>query len=174
MTTSRLSLRAAIATVLGLALLISGVLYVFIGLSQRYEEAHSALTVREGAPPASVDEYTYYSFTAGEGVTVTENLDDILIDISDVLLRDAERNGTFTVPESTVYVSDSSLVAVVGEVPGYRSFGIGLYFRPWTPHAFMIPAFAGGLITFAGIFWLAARWHVTASIPHREIDETVQ
>lgn len=170
--TRRLSLRAAVATVLGLALTVGGVLYVSNGLAQRYDAAHTAMTIRQGPPPTEVDEYTYYGFDSDGSVAVDDSLPRIVSEISGLLLRDAERNGTFTVPELTLYVRDTSLVAVAGEPPGFRGFGIGMYFRPWVPHAYMIPVFAGGIITFAGLFWMAARWHLTASAHRREIDET--
>lgn len=170
--TLRLSRRALVTTFIGILLLVGGLLTVWGGLAQRYESAHSAISVHEQKPPSVLNEYTYYSFEGDGSGVLDDNLSSIIESISDLLLSDAEASGSFDTPHLDVYVDDSSLVAVSGDAPGYRSYGYGTFFQPWTPHAYMIAPFIGGLITFAGLFWMAVRWHVTASVPHREIDET--
>lgn len=168
----RISTRALVATLLGLALLAGGTLYVSSGLTQRYEAAQSAITVHEGKPGPNVGEYTFYSVTGDGGTFIRDNVDSILANIRASLLDQAEGTGSFTIPEVRVWVDESDLVAMSGAQPNFRRFGITDFFHPWTPHASMIPAFAGGLIMFAGLFWLAARWHLSASAKPREIDET--
>ncbi|QPZ38965.1 hypothetical protein [Paramicrobacterium chengjingii] len=170
--TSRLSRRALVTTFVGILLLVGGTLVVANGLTHRYASAQSAITIHRQKPPADLNEYTYYSFEGDGSGVLDDNLSSIIDSISDLLLSDAEASGSFEIPRLDVYVEDSSLVAVSGAAPGYRSYGYGTFFQPWTPHAYMIAPFIGGLITFAGLFWMAARWHVTASVPHREIDET--
>ncbi|WP_166982326.1 hypothetical protein [Paramicrobacterium fandaimingii] len=170
--TSRISWRALITTVVGIVLLIGGLLTVWGGLAQRYESAHSAISVHEQKPPSDLNEYTYYSFEGDGSGALDDNLSSMLESIRALLLSDAEASGSFNVPHLDVYVEEASLVAVSGEPPRDRPYRYGIYFQPWAPHGYMIAPFVGGLITFAGLFWMAARWHLTASVRHREIDET--
>ncbi|PFG29300.1 hypothetical protein [Paramicrobacterium agarici] len=167
------SSRAVIVTLLGLVLSIGSVAYVVQGLAHRHDSAQSAITVKDGDVPEDVEEYVIFSAGGSElDATDTGFVDSMAARIRDILLRQAEAAGSFSAEPVTVWVSDNKLLAVSNEVPIFRGYWNPLVNGRWTPHAYMIPVFAGGLITFAGLFWLAARWHVAASIRRREIDET--
>ncbi|MCW4456800.1 hypothetical protein [Microbacterium sp. MPKO10] len=170
--TSRISRRALVVTVVGVLLLVGGAVFVSQGLAQRYVGAHSSLTVHQQPHPNDLNEYTYYSFSGGNGLTIDDNITYIMDDIVALTLADAEASGSFQVPHLDVYVQEHGVVAVSGEMPNFWKLASGGVARPWAPHAYMIPAFAGGTVTFAGLFWLATRWHLTASAHRREIDET--
>lgn len=168
----RMPWRAAFATIIGLSLAIGGVVTVQLGLVHRFESAQSSLTVHEGKPPTDVDQYTFFSARGDSESFVADNRDSILSSIRSVLLEQAEAEGAFDVYDVTAYVESDGIVAVTSDTPNFAAYGVQQSFTPWTPHTYMLAPFVGGLIMFAGLFWMAARWHREASIRRREIDET--
>lgn len=165
-----MSFRALAVTVIGAVALAGGILFMVNGFMHRFEAAQSAITVQHGKEPAFEGQHLYFS-ASGEAIDPQEFVESMRGQVRGVVLQYAERTGSFSVPSVTVYVDGSSMVALSGAAPFYPLVSAYYGGNVWEPHAYMIPGFLGALTMLGGLFWLAARWHVTQPDRRREIDE---
>lgn len=167
----RLSLRALTIVVIGAIVLAVGILSVVAGIQHRYEAAQSAVTIRYQEMPENDAGYVYFSAEADGDSIDEDGLDDIVRNLQRSLRRIAEEEGRFSVPQVTAYVKGPKLVAVSADIPVFW-VASSLYGRSdFQVRSYMLPGFLGTLTMLGGLFWLAARWHVTQPDRDREIDE---
>lgn len=158
-------------TTVGMLVLLAGIQFILSGFAQRFESAESAVTIRHEDVPSDLTDYVYYAAEGSSQTFAKEHVDQFVENLTVVLLSSAEQSGSFTVTPIVAFVSDSNLVAVGAEPPMYV-LSLQMYGgNVWEPHAYMIPGFLGALTMLGGLFWLAARWHVTQPDRRREIDE---